>query len=180
VERDRITFTGTHYPMRDVHLDPPPAQTGGPPIVVAGRRDAAIRRAARLGDGWMPYLYSPARYARSVAAIRDQAAAAGRDLSAFHWMACVFVTLSDDRRQARDDAALALAGALRAEGNPDFHDVLDRVAVAGDVDDVQRGLRAFLDAGAEHVVLMPVGVPDARRHRLRLVTDVVPALRNGG
>ena len=34
----------------------------GPPIWVAGRSEAAMKRAARLGDGYMPYLFSPERY----------------------------------------------------------------------------------------------------------------------
>ena len=36
-----------------------------------------MRRAARLGDGWMPYLYSARRYRESVARIREHAEAAG-------------------------------------------------------------------------------------------------------
>ena len=42
-----------------------------------------MRRAARLGDGWMPYLVSPDAYARSVRAIRDEARKEGRDLGGF-------------------------------------------------------------------------------------------------
>lgn len=33
---------------------PRPVQPGGPPIWVGGSSDAALRRAARLGDGWLP------------------------------------------------------------------------------------------------------------------------------
>ena len=47
---------------------------GGPPIVVSGRKEPAMRRAARLGDGWMPYLVSPSAYARSVRTIEEEAA----------------------------------------------------------------------------------------------------------
>ena len=58
-----ITHDGRFYAMEDVRVHPAPAQPGGPPIVVAGRKEPAMRRAALLGDGWMPYLYSPRRYA---------------------------------------------------------------------------------------------------------------------
>ena len=66
-----VTHDGPYYPMEDVKIHPAPAQHGGPPIVVAGRQEAAMRRAARLGDGWFPYLYSARRYAASVATVRQ-------------------------------------------------------------------------------------------------------------
>ena len=48
------------------------------PIVVGGRSDAALRRAARHGDGWLGVWCSPARYAQVLARIDAEAAAAGR------------------------------------------------------------------------------------------------------
>jgi alkanesulfonate monooxygenase SsuD/methylene tetrahydromethanopterin reductase-like flavin-dependent oxidoreductase (luciferase family) len=44
-------------------------QPGGPPIIVSGRSEAALRRAARLGDGYMPYLFTPERYVESLKTI---------------------------------------------------------------------------------------------------------------
>ena len=63
--------------MQEVKIHPAPTQLGGPPIVVGGRKLPAMRRAATLGDGWLPYLYSPRRYAESVSTIRDVAREAG-------------------------------------------------------------------------------------------------------
>lgn len=37
-----------------IGLRPRPHQVGGPPIFVAGSSEAAIKRAALLGDGWLP------------------------------------------------------------------------------------------------------------------------------
>src|SRR5262249_35020892 len=56
----------------DVTMRPKPAQPGGPPVIVAGRSEAAVRRAARLGDGYMPYLFTPERYASARASIEQQ------------------------------------------------------------------------------------------------------------
>jgi alkanesulfonate monooxygenase SsuD/methylene tetrahydromethanopterin reductase-like flavin-dependent oxidoreductase (luciferase family) len=102
---ERITHAGRYYAMEDVHLDPPPVQPGGPPVVVAGRSDAAVRRAALVGDGWMPYLYSAEKYARKAESLGVQATAAGRDLGSFHWTASIFVALGATRKQARREAA---------------------------------------------------------------------------
>ena len=105
-----VTHDGRFYAMDDVRIHPAPAVPGGPPIVVAGRQRPAMRRAAHLGDGWMPYLYSPRRYAESVAVIRDHAERVGRSLDRFAWCAFVFVGLHADGEQARADAARFLGG----------------------------------------------------------------------
>jgi len=67
-----ISHDGPYYPMQDVKIHPGPTQPGGPPIIVAGRKGPAMRRAARMGDGWFPYLYSPRRYAERVTAIKER------------------------------------------------------------------------------------------------------------
>ena len=42
---DNVTYQGRHFQVDDVTLNPRPTQTPHPPIWVAGRRDAAMRRA---------------------------------------------------------------------------------------------------------------------------------------
>ena len=49
------------------------------PIVIGGRSDAALRRVARYGDGWLGLWVSPARYAGAVGLIGKYAADDGRD-----------------------------------------------------------------------------------------------------
>jgi len=47
-------FTGKQVTVPpNVILNPPPAQENGPPLLVGGMTDAALRRAARYGDGWL-------------------------------------------------------------------------------------------------------------------------------
>jgi probable F420-dependent oxidoreductase len=164
------THDGRYYPMEAVRIHPPPAQPGGPPIVVAGRREPAMRRAALLGDGWMPYLYSARRYADSVTTIRSYAAAAGRDLSTFEWLVFVFVNVDDDADRARNETSTFLGGTYR-QG---FDDMLDRVALAGTPTDVARGLRGFVEAGARHFILTPASRGNALDVVLRLADDVIP------
>jgi probable F420-dependent oxidoreductase len=117
---EQISHDGRFYPMTEVRVHPAPAQEGGPPIVVAGRQDPAMRRAALLGDGWMPYLYSPRRYASSVARIRELADEVGRDLHLFEWYAFIFVHVHRDGRRARREAARK-SPAVRCSGSPPPH-----------------------------------------------------------
>lgn len=50
---DHVSFDGKEYRLKDVTVDPKPLQKPRPPIWIAANSDAAVERAARLGDGWM-------------------------------------------------------------------------------------------------------------------------------
>ena len=166
-----VDHHGPHHSFDGVRIHPPPAQAGGPPLLVTGRRPVAMRRAAALGDGWMPYLYSPERYARSVTTIREHAVTIGRtSLDDFVWSAYVFVSLDDDATAARARALAFFGATYRA----DYDEFLDRVACVGDVDAVTARLQAFCDAGARHLVLAPMGADPSVGERL--LTEIVPRL----
>jgi probable F420-dependent oxidoreductase len=169
-----VSHHGRFVEFDAVRIHPAPAQGSDLPIVVAGRQPVAMRRAARLGDGWMPYLYSPRRYADSVATIRETAATAGRDLAGFEWFAFVFVNVDDDGDRAREDAARFLGGTYT---KGDFAAMIDRVAAAGTVGQVTATLQAFVDAGARHLVFTPMVRRDPRALLDRLVGEVLPRLR---
>lgn len=170
-----VTHEGRFFPMEDVRILPRPVQPGGPPIVVSGRQEVAMRRAGRLGDGWMPYLYSPRRYAASVATVREAAAEAGRDLDGFGWYVFVFVNVDDDGEQAREDAARFMGGTY----SQDFRQMVDSVAAAGTPAEVADKLTAFVEAGARHFVFAratPRGADDELLAR-RLLEEILPEVR---
>jgi alkanesulfonate monooxygenase SsuD/methylene tetrahydromethanopterin reductase-like flavin-dependent oxidoreductase (luciferase family) len=50
---DRVTQDGRFYPVKDIGLSLKPTRPGGPPVYIAAQVDAAIRRAARIGDAWL-------------------------------------------------------------------------------------------------------------------------------
>lgn len=52
---DVASFEGQCVRFRDVLVFPRPVQAGGPPIWVGGNSRTALRRAARLADGWIPW-----------------------------------------------------------------------------------------------------------------------------
>lgn len=170
---DPVTHAGAYYAMEDVRIHPAPLQPDGPPIVVAGRAEAAMRRAATLGDGWFPYLYSPERYAASVTTVRSVAAEHGRDLAGFGWYAWVFVNVGDDGAAARADAARTLGLGY----DQDLRAAIDRIAAAGTSAEVLARLRAFRAAGADHLVLCVATTGDPEVTVDRLVAEVLPELR---
>ena len=81
------SFTGEFYRFEELRFLPQPVQKPHPPIWVGGHSQAALRRAARLGDGWHPVGANPAvpLPAAELRAMLDQlyrmAEAEGRDPS---------------------------------------------------------------------------------------------------
>ncbi|MFQ6028780.1 MAG: LLM class flavin-dependent oxidoreductase, partial [Dehalococcoidia bacterium] len=105
-----VTFQGRHFQMQDVAINPPPTQQPHPPVWVAGRRDAAMLRAVRYADGWLPYFYSPERYLDSVTKINQFAQEAERDLSDFQWAFFPYISIYPTEEEAANVAAEALGG----------------------------------------------------------------------
>jgi probable F420-dependent oxidoreductase len=52
---DLVSFDGLFHKFEDINIQPPPRQQPIP-IWLGGTSDAVMRRAARIGDGWMPIL----------------------------------------------------------------------------------------------------------------------------
>ena len=79
------SFAGDHYAFTDVQCLPAPVQKPHPPIWVGGHSPAALRRAARYGDGWHPVGGNPAvplrplEFAPLVAELRRFCEVEGRD-----------------------------------------------------------------------------------------------------
>jgi probable F420-dependent oxidoreductase len=72
-------FAGKYYRFEGMKFSPRPLQTPSIPLVIGGVSRAAIRRAARLGDGWQPLGLSPEALGQGIATLRDEARACGRD-----------------------------------------------------------------------------------------------------
>ena len=61
---DGMVMSGRHFDVRGHTMLPRPTSPGGPPIWVGGNAKLAIRRAAELGDGWLPMVNPRALGAR--------------------------------------------------------------------------------------------------------------------
>jgi alkanesulfonate monooxygenase len=69
---------GSHN-LRGAALYPKPVQKPSPPILIGGYVDAALKRAATLGDGWLTSHYTAESFAASWEKVRRFAEEAGRD-----------------------------------------------------------------------------------------------------
>lgn len=174
-----VSHHGRHFAFDDVQLHvvraPGAAEPrlGGPPIVVCGRKEPAMRRAARFGRGWMPYLLSPNAYQRSVDTIRAEAAANGRDLAGFEWMLYLYCSVRRDGDRARADVAKFLGSAYGDKPQA----MLDRIAPAGTPEQVAERVQEYIDAGVRHVVISPAAQQDTLEVVSLAAREVLPRLR---
>ena len=175
-----VSHHGTFFRLEEAELRPvrPPGaaasamQLGGPPLLVSGRKEPAMRRAARLGDGWMPYLMSPDAYARSVRTISAEAQSAGRDLVGFEWMMYLYCSIRRDGDRARQDVATFLGGAYGDRPGA----MLDRIAPAGTPEEVALRLQDYVDAGVRHFVISPAAPDDTLEVVTLAAEEVLPRL----
>ncbi len=168
---DAVTHNGPFYPMAGVRIHPSPVQAGGPPILVAGRKGKSVRRAATLGDGWIPYQCSPRAYDASVREIREHATSAGRDLDGYVWALWTYINIDADGHRARRETVEL----MKRYGQVHDDRIVDHVTVSGTPSEARRRLHEFVDAGVDHFVFAVIGAA-GNRQRLLIQEEVVPDL----
>lgn len=167
---ERVSYEGRHIHLRDARLDYPPAQPAGPPIWIGGRSPAALRRAGRLGDGWLAFVVTPERFAESWLEIRRQAAAAGRDPDALTPALQLWCQYDEDESAARSLIAAQIERNYRVP-----YARFERYCIAGNADTWLRRLRAYVAAGVRQVNLIFAG-GDARLQTLAVADAVLSRL----
>jgi probable F420-dependent oxidoreductase len=163
---DRFSYEGEIFQLHDVWMSPKPVQAEGPAIWLAGRSGAAIARAARLGDGYMPYMYTAERCAAAFEEVRCKARDSARPLrTGFTWSAFVYVSMHDDAAKARE---LAIRDLSWRYGR-DFTPWVDKYCIHGQPETCVRKLREFAEAGVEHLALGMI-------HEDSIALEVSPSL----
>jgi probable F420-dependent oxidoreductase len=75
---DEVAHHGEFFRFDAVAFEPKPVQRPWPPILVGGESEAALRRAAHAGDGWIGMSHSFESAAVSIERLRARRAEAGR------------------------------------------------------------------------------------------------------
>jgi probable F420-dependent oxidoreductase len=108
---ETVAHDGPHFPFAEVAFEPKPVQQPIP-IFVGGESAPALRRAGRLGDGWIGMSHTPDSAAAAVATIRGHRAEAGRLDQPFE------VTVGGECATEDDAAAWADSGVDRLIVSP--------------------------------------------------------------
>ena len=148
---DGVSHHGRFFNFEDVTLLPRPAQQPYPPVWVAGRSDAAIRRAAVAGDGWYPYLFTLNRIRRANISVREMAEQSGRDLSGFHW-GLNQPTAIDDNPDKALATAVAHIGQRYVTPERSAADIARALCVTGNAEDCIGAIQERVDAGVRDFI----------------------------
>jgi probable F420-dependent oxidoreductase len=165
-ERD-VTFHGKFNTFNEFTLKPLPVQQPRPPIWISGRKPVAMRRAARYGDGWLPYMYTPDMLADSIKQIREACEREGRDPHSVRPGVYAFTAVHEDAATGVRMAAEKL-GTQYAQ---DFNRIVDKYAIGGDPDRCRARLREYIDAGAEFIVLSSACPDDYMDTNIELIAN---------
>jgi len=143
---ENVSHEGRFFSFKDTTLLPQPTQKPYPPIWIAGRSEAAMRRAALHGDGWYPYLFTVRRLKSSNETIRQMAAEAGRDLDGFHWGLNQPTAISEDREEALG-LAVTNVGQRYVTADRSAEDIAQALCVTGTPQDCVRAVEERVEAG---------------------------------
>lgn len=147
---DDLDFDGRFFQYRGVSVNPKPTQAELP-MWIGGASPAAVRRTARLGTGWLGGVQTPEQVGPVIAAIKAEAAKAGRTIDDDHYgggFAFRFGSWDDPEVQRS-------AEAYQRTRNIDPR----RVIAVGETEIVARA-REFVAAGVSKFVLRPIGRDD--------------------
>ena len=121
------SFAGTWYTLPPCSMFPKPIQQPHPPIHVGGESDAALRRAARAGQGWHTFNRLPGDLAAPLARLERLLEEEGRSRSEVRITVCpYFHELTPERvEQYAESGADAVAALFFAGGPDDVPSMLD-------------------------------------------------------
>lgn len=153
---DVAEYSGNHCRISGMTFFPKPLQKPHPPVWVGGRTGLAARRAARLGDGWIPNGMTP-----------DQAAAGRRKLR----------QLCERRGRSPEEVTMALSLTLRP-GDGRRAESAGTTQLFGGVQEMVDRVGSYREAGVEHLVVSVAEQdPDAASEAVSLFAEqVVPAV----
>lgn len=163
-----VTRRGAFFSLEQVRISPAPQPPV--PVVIGGRSDAALRRVARHGDGWLGLWVSPARYADAVGLIASCAADGGRAVTSWQHGLHVWCGLGASADAARPGLAAAMEAFYRVPFGK-----FDRYCPCGTPEEIAAGLQPYVDAGCRSFNLIPVA--DSEQAAIEGADAVRTALR---
>ena len=169
---ESVEHHGDYYSFGKVKIEPKPVRAGGPPIIVGGRKAISMKRAGRLGDGYISHMCDAQTYRSNLEQIAAHAREAGRAGLPFHTSALLFTVL-DQSYEAAHDRAAKLLGMIY---NRDFRDAAQKYCLLGKPEDCLEQMRNFARSGCRHFVMSSLSDPNEIIERAS--TEMISELRS--
>lgn len=169
----REIFGGSVRDLTDdklgLRLEPVPKSM--PPVLLAGWKEVALRRAARLADGWIGYLLTPDSFTRR----RDFLLEARKELGLGEFITGMLLPVHPDAEAAGAKARAAAAWGRITSNAAAFP---EKLFVAGPPDAIVEQLHTYWRQGCTEMVLSLVDQGNALPDQLAaLAQEVLPQVR---
>lgn len=148
---ETVASDGPIFSMPDVTIRPVPEQP--PRLTIGGRSPAALRRAGRVGDGWIGVWLSPEKVANAIAEVDAHARSFGRGDRPQRHCYTVWCGLGTDPSTSRQQVAAAMEHLYQVP-----FDRFERYVPCGTASHIADHLLPYVDAGIDDVVV--IGVAD--------------------
>ena len=165
---ESANLKGEFWHLDGARMQPKPLQKPHMPLIFGGHSEPALRRAVKLGDGWMAAgSTSTDESLVSLKQIRGYLADAGRSEKDFWLSKRLYLAVDDNESHARERLSAALS---HQYGGSDQ----SQVGLAATPSHLVDVLGTLQEAGAQHVLLNPAG--DHMKQMDLLMDKVIPQL----
>jgi len=163
-EEPKVDHTGRFVELTGARMEPKPVQDPLP-VWFGASSPAALRRTARLADGWIGAGSSPSSaFPAMLAQLRESLEAEGRDPTSFPVGKRAYVAIDRPADEVGEWFQAVYGGAIAPE-----------VALSGTAAQVVEELLELREAGADLLLVSPVG--DDQPQLELIIEHVLPALR---
>ncbi|MBI4277957.1 MAG: LLM class flavin-dependent oxidoreductase [Armatimonadetes bacterium] len=178
---DHASFHGRYYRFEDVDLQPRPVQRPCPIWIASNPQERsigpqgverALRRVARLGDGWMTTLVAPDAFRQRWARVKEFAREAGRDPGMLRSALYYNLNVNPDREAAYRESKAYLDTYYTANFEKWF---VDAWTAYGPLEECVAKLRGYVEAGFDMITIRLTARDQWGQLRIYL-DQVLPAL----
>jgi alkanesulfonate monooxygenase len=171
---DSVTFDAKAWSLHEARMLPKPKQKDGIPILIASFQENALRRTAKLGNGWIGGgLMSPEKFRLGLEKVESAAHDFGRDPSELEIAKVTYFCVDPDTDKSQKEMQKWLSGYYGTETGRFFGSLsATDVGVFGTPKQCAEKLRKLVDVGVETFILSPLR-PDLEQLEI-LAKDVIP------
>lgn len=145
---DRVAFEGKHFSIKDLQSLALPIQSPYPPLIIGGRSERALYRAAKVGNRWDGIFLTPDKFSSLKSRLDDLSKISKRqvDSGMVIWV-CV-----GKKEQARENLAQAMHSFYQVP-----FERFERYTITGSPGEVKERIAEFVERGASDISIIPIG-----------------------
>tara|TARA_B100000676_G_C18012215_1_gene807386 strand:- start:311 stop:1306 length:996 start_codon:yes stop_codon:yes gene_type:complete len=171
---EKVSHSGISANFTDLELEPTPYKLKQPPIWAGGRSKAALKRAAKLCDGYISYVVTPEMFAKSIKMIEEFYLEENSEERSFDTAHHIFVRLDNEYEKSFDLASEQLSQRY----GMDFSGPTKKYVALGPKENVTSFFSDFIDSGVRNFVIDFAGPENQRNEQAEIFgSEVLPLLR---